>query len=116
MKQHQLITDLVKVHDSLSPLSSDQEAIQNVIANGFIVLKWVDLKNQSPESGIAKLVCLQSGFITVGYLRTDKELRTWQLFGDVTPLTHSLDQVTYWMDLPTNPYSEVYRKHKVVKA
>ncbi len=102
MEQVNLFKEAIKIYESLDPFASIESAINKVIDNGFIISKWVYLKDQSPDRGVAKLVCLKSGFITVGYLKSDKKFKEWQLFGDITTFIYSGDEVIKWMDLPTS--------------
>lgn len=68
---------------------------------------WINMFDvRYPELGVAVLVHLKSGYITVGYRKQEQDGVYWQLFGDVID-NHNKDQITHWKPLPSPPINNI---------
>lgn len=67
-------------------------------------MKWIDIKHNKPELGLAVLVYLKSGIITTAYRKEIGMALFWNIFGDIDSITDfNNDEVLYWMKMPKPP-------------
>ena len=67
---------------------------------------WISVRDMDapyPELGMAVMIHLKSGYISVGYRKLYEGSVSWQLFGDIAPLVQGDDYLTHWMPLPSPP-------------
>jgi hypothetical protein len=93
--EHFFLYDLLEEYAKISSTPTTQ--------NG-----WISVEDRLPEYGIAVLLIISNGAMTIGYLKSatkTSRYRQWQLFGDMedTLCVQEHDQVTHWQPLPLKP-------------
>lgn len=67
---------------------------------------WIDINDERyPKIGIAVMVHLKSGYISVGYRKETENGVYWQIFGDIIE-EPNYDSITHWMPLPKSPLNK----------
>lgn len=65
--------------------------------------EWISIYDERyPKLGIAVMVRLKSGYMSVGYRKQEADRVAWQIFGDIID-TPNTDELTHWMPLPQQP-------------
>jgi hypothetical protein len=105
-KEHKL--DAIKIIIKNMPPVCNEAAQQALSAAPTTQNGWVSVEDRLPEYGIAVLLIISNGAMTIGYLKSATKTyryRQWQLFGDMedTLCVQEHDQVTHWQPLPLKP-------------